>query len=245
MKYWNLLQNLLKKVILLVTIFFVTYSSVNAIPFLGAVPFIFELGVLVYSFSFLVFSSLFFYYIKHIRVFVLCIGCVVLFSFLALNIYIWWDEVLLIHLAFEQGNIHYVTMCGLSALVFVIVLFTFKNKYAHLFLQWVWIFVLVVNVSLFHAIIDLDLKFDRLVDEFNTLVDWSAQESSDKTLNNIIVSQDFKYSYKWEDEICRLSLSYFIHNWWPYSVVAEKSSVIQLLTWLDDGQCRNILNSKK
>ena len=76
--------------------------------------------------------------------------------------------------------------------------------------------------------------YNSVIEKLNKETNYSVKFTSDTILNNILISRDLNYIYKWNIEECRITISYYKHinDLWPYSTFALKSNKIHLYTGL-------------
>ncbi len=231
----------MKYIILSIFIFFLSYNTTYAIPFLWVIPFIYEIAILVYI-SIGVFASSFVCLLLRWRItlFILLSMSVVL-SYLALILFVWPHQLGLMNIQFfdtvlDYQNISFYLLIG----VVLSLLFVYKF-WIYLLTYFLLALILLLNVPLVFSAYSLHIQFQRLINEFDTKVDNTLNETSPYILNNIFASQDFYYADEDVKHLCRITLSYYIHTGISYSKAAKKWDYLRLYTWLDTGKCRQII----
>lgn len=240
LKYLHQLR-VVRTCVLALVFFFFAYKSVFAVPFLWVIPFVFEIGILAYTFGIMFLSSLVFFYFRYIRFFSYLLIFISFATSIYLCVFVSWSQLQMIHLAFDFGNPQYITLASIYLVICILLVWFVKKVYIAVFLQVFSILFIMINISLLYSSIELNAKFDYLIDSFNKSVDNSLIVKTEKIRNHIFISQDFSYQFEGEQRDCRVTISYYLHTWEAYQKEAPRIDELQLYTGLDKGICRSII----
>lgn len=226
-------------------IFFCSYSFTYAIPFVAAVPFIFELWVLLYSFIALCCTTLVIWFYKNIKTTFFFFSFLLSISYIFLIFLISWEQFRLIHISFISGDILYLYILTIFLLFFFFLgLISWYKQitfYAYFIIILSLLFLSVIQISLFYDIYILNSNYEKLIDKIYE-EDYVIEDFSRKQLNSIFVSQDFQLSKEETSLHCRVTLSPYLHTEWPYQAYANKTQSLRLYLWLDGKKCREIIS---
>lgn len=212
---------------------FVLVDKAFAIPFLGVVPFVFDLSIfLIVSFLWIL-NWVIFYIFKNIKLLTLLLLATITILVITLLYLIWLDDLININLNL-RFNIWYIYI--LVMFIFIIyIMFLYKAKFIYILL--LSLLFIPLNVNLLYDTITLKLKYDE---NFNRLLENEDIEfTSNLTFNNIIISRDFLLYKDWVISECRLWFSYYIHtaSMPANMIIWERWDDINIYGW-----CRDLLS---
>lgn len=237
----------MRKIILSHICLYFVFSKAYALPLLWVVPFVFDLGILLFTFLSGAITSLIFILLKKIKICIFIMVVLWIISFWYLINLIWIKSFLDINLDFYISFWYFYII---SIVFFIFYLFYILDKDFKIYLLIFFIFILWININLINEVLILKNEYDSIITNINSKVDKPIVFTADTILNNIIASGEFKYYYKWIEDNCRVSVSFhqYEEKYWSFQKKAKKDLELNMYIWVSVIQengfslCKNMID---
>lgn len=230
----------MKYIVLFLILFFVTYKNTFALPFLWVVPFVFDLGILLYTWVWILLSGGLYFLCKYKERILIFSSLITLWLVWYLYFLVGYWQWKMINLQVWWFFIDYEYIIYVSCLWFIVWFFLYLKWRVLFFLMFIHSILLLSTISLLYSVYTLNIQFKALESKFSLVVNNSLEDISPQILNNIFISQDYKYESEGILHLCRITLSYYTHKWNYTSYVREayKTDELNLYIGLDTWNCK-------